>query len=60
MKMFWDRYYLTLGQISGYGAGAASIFDLAKDFVGLVGITAGATLSVWALIEKLKENSKNE
>ena len=60
MKMLWDRYHLTLGQISGYGAGAASFFDLVKDFVGLVGITAGATLSVWALLEKIKENNKNE
>jgi len=53
-----DRHLHILGQIGGYGAGIAAWLNLAKDFVGLVGIIAGATLSVWALIDRIEKSNR--
>lgn len=53
-----DRYLSILGQIGGYSAGVASWLNLAKDAVGLVGIIAGATLSVWALVDRINKSRK--
>jgi hypothetical protein len=55
---FWKNNYSLLGQLSGYGAGFAAWLDLAKDIIGLVGVTAGAALSIWALVEKFKNQEK--
>jgi len=58
---FWEKNHSLLGQISGYGAGLAAWLDLVKDAVGLIGVSAGAALSVWALLEKIKKkNEKDE
>lgn len=56
---FWKTNHSILGQLSGYGAGLAAWLDLAKDIIGLVGVTAGAALSIWALVEKFR-NKDNE
>jgi len=53
-----DRYLNILGQIGGYGAGLAAWLNLAKDFIGLIGIIAGATLSVWALIDRINKSNR--
>jgi len=50
-----DRCLYIVGQISGYGAGLAAWMNLAKDVIGLVGILAGAALSVWALYDRWKK-----
>ena len=55
---FWKNNYSLLGQLSGYGAGFAAWLDLAKDIIGLVGVTAGAALSIWALVEKFRNQEK--
>ena len=53
-----ERHFHILGQIGGYGAGIAAWLNLAKDFVGLIGIIAGATLSVWALIDRINKSNR--
>ncbi len=53
-----DRHLHVLGQIGGYGAGFAAWLNLAKDFIGLVGIIACATLSVWALIDRIRKSKR--
>lgn len=53
-----DRHLHILGQIGGYGAGLAAWLNLAKDFIGLIGIIAGATLSVWALIDRIRKTKR--
>ena len=60
MKDYWERYHLVLGQVSGYGAGAASWFDLAKDLIGFIGLIAAATCSVLALWEKVKKKKDSD
>jgi hypothetical protein len=55
-----DRHLHILGQIGGYGAGLAAWLNLAKDFVGLVGIIAGATLSIWALIDRINKFNRRK
>jgi hypothetical protein len=54
-----DRYFYTLGQISGYAAGIAAWMNFAKDVIGFIGIIAGATLSVWALWDRFKNRKKD-
>jgi hypothetical protein len=54
-----DRYLHVIGQVGGYGAGLAAWLNLAKDFIGLIGIIAGATLSVWALIDRIRKANKS-
>lgn len=44
-----------IGQVSGYGAGAAAWLGLAKDVFGLIGIIAGATLSCLVLWDKYQQ-----
>lgn len=53
-----ERYLHVIGQIGGYSAGIASWLNLAKDAVGLIGIFAGAALSVWALIDRINKSRK--
>jgi hypothetical protein len=50
-----ERYLHVVGQVGGYGAGLAAWLNLAKDFVGLIGIIAGAALSVWALVDRIRK-----
>ena len=51
-----ERTLNILGQIGGWFAGAAWLFNFVKDFIGFVGILAGATLSVWALYDRWKKH----
>ena len=53
-----DRHLHILGQIGGYGAGLAAWCNMAKDAIGLIGIASGATLSVWALIDRINKSRK--
>jgi hypothetical protein len=53
--MHHDRYLYTLGQIAGYGSGFAAWMNVTKDIIGLIGILAGAALSVWALYDRYKK-----
>jgi hypothetical protein len=50
-----ERHLHILGQIGGYGAGLAAWLNLAKDFIGLIGIIAGAALSLWALFDRINK-----
>lgn len=50
-----DRSLHTLGQITGYAAGLGAWLNIAKDFVGFIGVAAGAALSLWALYDKWKK-----
>lgn len=54
-----DRYLYTMGQVSGYAAGAAAYFNLVKDVIGFIGVVAGAALSVWALYDRYTKFRKD-
>lgn len=55
-----DRHFHIVGQIAGYSAGLAAWANLAKDIIGLIGVTAGATLSVWALWDRYKKQKRSK
>lgn len=55
LQYHFDRHLNLLGQIGGYTAGLFAWIGLVKDGIGLIGIVAGATLSVWALIDRIKK-----
>lgn len=55
-----DRNLYIVGQIAGYSAGAAAWLNLAKDVIGLVGVSAGAALSLWALWDRYKKHKRGE
>lgn len=54
-RLLFSDNLATIGQISGYGAGAAAWLGLAKDIFGLIGIMAGALLSCVVLWEKYQQ-----
>ena len=54
-----DRHLHVIGQIAGYSAGLAAWLNLAKDIIGFIGITAGATLSVWALWDRYSKRKRD-
>ena len=53
-----EKSLLILGQIGGYGAGVVSILSHAKDVIAFVGVVCGATLSVIALMDRLRSGPK--
>jgi hypothetical protein len=58
MKDFLRERGLILGQVGGYSAGAMTFLGAAKDFFGLIGIICGATLSAWALWDRIDRARK--
>lgn len=54
-----DKSLPIFGQIGGYTAGVLSWLEHADNIVGLIGTLCAASLSVWALFDKLKK-SRNE
>ena len=53
-----DRGMSILGQIGGYSAGFLAWIEQADNLIGLIGTICAATLSVWAVIGKIKKSSK--
>ena len=47
-----------LGQVGGYTAGVLSWLEHADNVIGLIGTVCAASLSVWALFEKIKRSKK--
>ncbi len=56
MKSWFQHHVGTIGQVSGWSSGVAAYFGLAKDVIGFIGILAGAILSVWALVTKIRQH----
>lgn len=56
IQLHLERHLNILGQIGGYSAFAASWLGYIKDGLGFVGVVAGATLSVWALVDRIQKH----
>ena len=54
-----DKALTIWGQIGGYGAGFLAWIEQADNLIGLVGTFCAATLSVWAVYDKIKKRKKN-
>ena len=50
-----DKALPVFGQIGGYTAGLLSWLEHADNIVGLLGTICAASLSVWALYDKIKK-----
>lgn len=53
-----DKSVLIWGQIGGYGSGFLAWIDQADNFIGLIGTICAATLSVWAVCDRIKKRKK--
>ncbi len=51
-----ERYLHPLGIIGGWSSGIMAYLNIVKDIVGLVGVVAGAVLSLWALYDRIKKH----
>jgi len=54
-----DKSLPVFGQIGGYTAGVLSWLEHADNIVGLIGTLCAASLSVWALFDKIKKSKTN-
>ena len=55
-----DKSMSILGQVGGYFAGFLAFIEQADNLIGLIGTMCAASLSVWAVYDKIKKRKQSK